>query len=219
MNTLRSLLPGLLALALAAPLTAADSREAAALAVLSSDADVHAKARACQDLAAFAGPASIPVLAALLDHEHLSDYARSGLESIPAPAAGKALRDALPKLHGRRLAGVVDSLGVRREKAAVPALRALALDPKRGVAAEAVGALGLIGTADAAKVLQQILASGPADLRLPVAHAALVAAGQLAKDGNARAARDVLNAVIRAQPSRHVVAAAENQAGALGGRR
>ncbi len=216
MKFMRSLLPVVAALALTNPLGAAAPTETAALAVLASDAGLQAKARACQELGDFGGKASVAPLAALLDQEHLADYARSGLEGIKDPAAGKALRDALGRLNGSYLAGAVNSLGVRREVAAVPDLQKLALDPKRGVAAEALASLGMIGNAEAVKTLQKVLTDGSADLRLPAAHASLVAATRLAKEGNVAAARSLLDRVARAQIPAYVATAAKTQAAALG---
>lgn len=221
MLALRSLLPTLLVFSLAGCSTSPSAKvvappnpkEAVQLAVLSSPtADVHEKARACQELAGFASPAAVPALSALLDHEQLSSYARSGLESMRDPAAGEALRQALPRLQGRQLAGAVNSLGVRRDTTAVSDLRMLALDDQRGVATEALASLGLIGTADAAKVLQQVLASGPADLRVAAAHASLVAAEHLQQEGNPSAARSLLDAVVRALPPGHLATVAQTAA-------
>ena len=221
MNVIRSLLPVVVVSVLAGCATAPTSPpspvETAALAVLASDAGLREKARACQELGDFGGPASVPALAALLGKEHLADYARSGLEGIKDPSAGEALRTALPTLEGRYLAGVVNSLGVRRDTAAVPALQKLALDPKRGAAEAAIASLGMIATPAAAKTLQTILVSGPAALRVPAAHAALVAAEQLVRDGNTTAARAVLNAVVQALPPGHLVTAANDKAVTLGG--
>ena len=221
MNVIRSLLPVVVVSVLAGCATAPTSPpspvETAALAVLASDAGLREKARACQELGDFGGPASVPALAALLGKEHLADYARSGLEGIKDPSAGEALRAALPTLDGRYLAGVVNSLGVRRDTAAVPALQKLALDPKRGAAEAAIASLGMIATPAAAKTLQTILVSGPAALRVPAAHAALVAAEQLVRDGNTTAARAVLNAVVQALPPGHVATAANDKAVTLGG--
>jgi hypothetical protein len=219
MNVIRSLLPVLVVSVLAGCATAPTSPpspvETAALAVLASDAGLREKARACQELGDFGGPASVPALAALLGKEHLADYARSGLEGIKDPSAGEALRTALPTLEGRYLTGVVNSLGVRRDTAAVPALQKLALDPKRGAAEAAIASLGMIATPAAAKTLQTILVSGPAALRVPAAHAALVAAEQLVRDGNTTAARAVLNAVVQALPPGHLATAANNRVAAL----
>ena len=220
MNVIRSLLPvvvSVLAGCATAPTSPPSPVETAALAVLASDAGLREKARACQELGDFGGPASVPALAALLGKEHLADYARSGLEGIKDPSAGEALRTALPTLEGRYLAGAVNSLGVRRDTAAVPALQKLALDPKRGAAEAAIASLGMIATPAAAKTLQTILVSGPAALRVPAAHAALVAAEQLVRDGNTTAARAVLNAVVQALPPGHVATAANDKSVALGG--
>ena len=45
--------------------------------------------------------------------------ARYALETIPDPSVDDALRDALGKLKGRPLLGVIGSLGVRRDAKAV----------------------------------------------------------------------------------------------------
>lgn len=218
MIPLRSLVPTVFALALATCATAQPTKPAAAahVDVLKSEADVYEKARACQELAVVGGPEAVPALAALLTHEQLSDYARSGLESIKDPSAGAALRKALGTLKGRQLAGVVNSLGVRREVAAVRELQALVFDAQRGVGAEAIASLGMIGNSDAAKTLQKVLADGPADLRVPAAHASLIAAEHLAKGGNVTAARSLLDQVVKALPPGHIATVAKNQAAALG---
>ena len=57
------------------------------IAVLQSDAPLFEKARACQQLGEFGTGKAVPALAALLNDEHLSAYARSGLEGIPDPGA------------------------------------------------------------------------------------------------------------------------------------
>jgi len=215
MKLIRSLLPTLMAIALAGPIVAAVSSESAALAVLASAAGLQEKARACQELGDFGGPKSVAPLAALLNKEHLADYARSGLEGIKDLSAGVALRTALPMLEGRFLAGAVNSLGVRREVAAVPDLQKLALDPKRGVAEEAIASLGMIATRDATKTLQKVLADGPADLRVPAAQASLVAAAQLAKDSNVAGARELLGSVVKALPPSQLASVAQNQIAAL----
>ena len=218
MKLIRSLVLSLVVVAaLVSSVAAAVSSESAALAVLASDAGLPEKARACQELGDFGGPKSVAPLAALLNKEHLADYARSGLEGIKDPSAGVALRKALPTLEGRFLAGAVNSLGVRREVAAVPDLQKLALDAKRGVAAEAIASLGMIANRDAAKTLQQVLSGGPADLRgWPELHAALVAAAHLAKDRNVTGARELLDSVVKALPPGQLATVAKNQITVLG---
>ena len=89
------------------------------IAVLQSDAPLFEKARACQQLGEIGTPEAVPVLAGLLTDPKLSAYARSGLEGIPDPSAAAALRDAMQKMKGPLLAGVVNSLGVLRDPQAV----------------------------------------------------------------------------------------------------
>jgi len=202
MKLIHSIIPALLVVA--SPVMAAVSSEAAALAVLASDAGLKEKARACQELGDVGGPKSVEPLAALLDKEHLADYARNGLEGIKDPSAGAALRKALPTLEGRYLSGVVNSLGVRRDAEAVADLQKLAVDPKHGVAEEALASLGMIANHDATKTLQKVLSEGPAELRVPAAHAAIMAAALIAKEGNNAAARELLESVAKALPTSHL---------------
>ena len=183
--------------------------EQSLLDILSSDADLRTKAHACQDLVHTGGAKSVPALAALLDDEKLSDYARSPLEMIKDPSAEVALREALPKLQGRLLAGAVNSLGVRRSTGAIPELAKLALDPKSGVSEEALTALALIGTPESVKPIHQALAGGPKELRVPAAHAALLGAEQFSNANNADAAKALRQAVAKADLPAHIKAAAK----------
>jgi HEAT repeat protein len=58
---------------------------------------------------------AVPALAALLADPKLAHYARYGLEPIPDPSVDKALRDALGKIKGRPLVGVINSIGQRKD--------------------------------------------------------------------------------------------------------
>lgn len=178
------------------------------IAVLTTGSDPHAKALACQQLAIIGGPDAVPALAALLADEHLSDYARSALESVPGAAAGAALQQALPGLSGRRLAGVIDSLAVRRELAAVPELRKLATDLVRGAMDESLAALGKIATTEALGCVRTTLTAAVAGPRLAAAHAALAAADRLLKDGKRADATVLLEAVAAAELPAHLRTAA-----------
>ncbi len=96
------------------------------IAVLESDAPLSAKARACEALAVVGGDKAVAVLAPLLGDEQLGDYARFALEPMSAATVDSAFRAALDKLHGRLLAGVINSIGVRGDVEAVPKLIAIA---------------------------------------------------------------------------------------------
>ena len=70
-------------------------------------------------------------------------------------------------------------------------------------------------TAEAAKTLTKVLTDGPADLRIPAAHAALVAATQMAKEGKGAAARGLLDVVVRTLPPGYLPTAAKSQIAVL----
>jgi len=128
------------------------------IAVLKSDdASQKEKTDACRQLAVIGGKDSIAPLAALLSDEKLSHMARYGLEPNPNPAVDEAFRDALGKLKGRPLVGVIGSIGVRRDAKAVPALAKLLHNADRDVAQAASRALGSIGTSDAANALTRAM--------------------------------------------------------------
>jgi HEAT repeat protein len=212
MNAFRFLLPAWVMLAWAGCAAIPGNPAAEArLAVLASDAGLQEKAQACHELAVVAGPESVPALAQLLDHEHLADYARSGLEAIAHPSAGEALRASLRTLQGRNLAGAINSLGVRRDTASVPELTRLTLDPNPLVAEAAINSLGMIGTAGATQTLLKLVQSGPEGLRVPATHAALAAAEQMTRSGQHDAARNLLHEVSRAQPDDGLRSVVQNQ--------
>lgn len=148
--------------------TPAKEQEAKLIAVLQSAAEFNAKADACRELARIGTTDSVPALAAMLADEKLAHMARYGLETVPGPAADEALRNALGKLKGRLLVGVIGSIGVRHDEKAVVALAGLLKDSDAEVMQAAARALGKIGTAEAAKALSAALAgtSGPNQLAL-----------------------------------------------------
>lgn len=186
--------------------------EESQLAILDSEAPLREKAVACHKLVYVAGPKSVAPLAALLDDEVLSDYARSGLEAIDDPSASRVLLTAMPELKGRLLAGVVNSLGVRREGAAVDPLQMLANGvAEMGVEAEAIAALGLIATPEAADSLEQIVSNGKEPLKTAAGHAALIAVEHLRRDGNAEKASALLKSLAAAFPSGPIHDAAKRQ--------
>ena len=122
-------------------------------AVLKTGVSRDAKDFVCRKLMMIGTAASVPALAELLPDKDHSHMARFALERIPAPEAAQAMRDALPKLSGAPLVGVIGSLGVRRDADSVPALAAL-LDNDYAAPAAAC-ALGDIGTPAAAKALAE----------------------------------------------------------------
>ena len=127
------------------------------VAVLKSDAPQKDKADACRELARIGTKDAVAPLAALLTDEKLSHMARYGLETIPDSSVDKVLREALTKLHGKPLVGVIGSIGVRRDAGAVKALAGFLGDPDNDVAQAAARSLGSIGGKAAAKTLLDAL--------------------------------------------------------------
>jgi len=106
-----------------------------------ANASVYAKAKACQRLAVVGGRSAVPALAALLTDPQLSLYGRFGLEPNPDPSADDALRAALGKVQGNLLVGVINSIGLRRDKQAIAGLEKLRHDSSTEVARAADAAL------------------------------------------------------------------------------
>ncbi|UCC23163.1 MAG: hypothetical protein JSW23_03670, partial [Planctomycetota bacterium] len=104
------------------------------IAVIKSNASHKEKADACRHLAIIGTKKAVAPLAAMLGDEKLSHMARYGLEPIPDAAVDEAFRDALGKLKGRPLVGVIGSIGVRRDAKAVAAFATLQHNSDRDVA-------------------------------------------------------------------------------------
>jgi HEAT repeat protein len=108
------------------------------------DASQYAKAKACQKLAVTGDRRAVPALASLLTDERLSHYARFALEPNPDPSAGAALRDALGKVKGKLLIGVINSVGARRDGRAIDSLARFLHDEDPEIAQAASAALARI---------------------------------------------------------------------------
>ena len=158
-------------------------KEAELLAVLKSDASPADKAITCKQLAIYGSGAAVPELAMLLPVPELSSWARIALESIPGPEADEALRTATESLQGRLLVGTINSIGVRRDAAAVAGLSEKLKDADVEVAAAAAVALGRIGNNDASKALRSALADSSPEVRSFVAEGCVLCAERLHSEG------------------------------------
>lgn len=172
--------------------------------ILQSSSSAKEKDAACAKLKTIATAASVPALAALLPDEQLSHSARYVLEPMRGAEAGDALIGALQKTQGPVKQGIVQSLGVRREQKAVPALVKTLSDRDPSVACSAAYALGKIGGADALRALEPKLNSPAADLRAAVADACLSCANSLLKQGNNAEATRAFKRIFGASVPDHV---------------
>ena len=167
--------------------------DAAALIRILSDASSSEfrKAKACQRIGELGAKEAVPALSALLGDEHLSVYARYGLEPIADPSADDALRAALSRQKGNQLIGVINSIGKRRDAKASPALTRMIYGSDADVARAAAAALGSIGGVSSAKELQSAFAKTSGMTRMAVADAALVCAERLLSEGKHEQAMEV----------------------------
>lgn len=172
------------------------------------EAAQHAKAVACHRLAVIGTPEAVPALAALLTDEKLSHMARHALEPLAAPAAGVALREALGKVRGPLLVGVINSLGVRRDALALPALTPLLSDADEAVVAATAAALGRIGSPEAAERLQAAMKKAPVSLQPALADARLACAEAMISGGKAKQAIAIYDSLCSSEFPPHIRTAA-----------
>jgi len=156
--------------------------EARLAAVLRTGSPFPAKQYVCRKLSQIGTANSIPILAPLLLDPALSHPARFALERIPDPGAAAALRGALPRAEGNVKVGIINSLGVLKDAAAVGLLINLLANPDDGTATAAATALGHIATVEAARALGEVRAARP--VQAAVTQARLLAAGGLLQRGH-----------------------------------
>lgn len=178
------------------------------LEILKSEAPIKDKADACRELGVIGSKAAVDALAAMLPDEKLNHIARYALEPNPDPAVDAALRDALGKLQGRPLVGVIGTIGVRRDAQAVAALSGKLGDADADVAQAAARALGKIGTVDAAKAIQGALSATAAGNQVAFYEGLFRAAEALAAKGQAQQALAIYDPIRTQTQVPHQVRAA-----------
>lgn len=168
--------------------------EAEAIALLTkADSTIFQKAKACQRLSRIGTAKAVPAIAPLLANPQLSAYARNALQSIPGDPSNEALRAAAGKLTGILQVGVINSLGVNRDRGAVPLLSKLLAANDQATAQAAAAALGHISGPDSAKTLQAALKHSQGPMRTAVADASLICAEGLLASGDRDAALNMYN--------------------------
>jgi HEAT repeat protein len=168
-------------------------------ACLQTAAPIAAKQFVCRRLSLIGTEASVPAIAPLLANPDLSHMARFALERIPGPAAAEALRTALSSADHRLKVGIINSLGARQDAAAVPQLTRLLQDADVQVARAAAGALGKIGTPEAAEALRAFRDTAPASLQAAATDAWIVAAERLAGRGRRAEAAKIFRQLFTAE--------------------
>ena len=157
------------------------------------------------------GAESVPRLTELLDDPvmRIRELVRRALQKNPAPAAGEALARVLARaVDPADRVALINAVGARREKAAIPHLDRLAQDADPAVSAAAVAALGDIGGAEAVAALHPIW-GGPDEQRRDWAAAAMLRIAEgLVSEGAADDAFSICWDVYLSSVPRHLRTAA-----------
>jgi len=152
-------------------------------AFLQSEATPAGKQFVCRKLSLIGTEASVPTLAAMLAGQDTSDMARYALERIPGASVDEALRDALSKTTGQTRVGIINSLGVRGDRASVGLLSSLVYQSDEQTAAAAIAALGSIADSAAADTLTEAVKKTSGNIQLLAYDAYLQCADRLASEG------------------------------------
>lgn len=190
---------------------AAAARHLAAL-LESPQATREVKDFVCRQLWIIGTAEQVPILAKLLGDEKLAHMARYAMERMPDPAVDAALRQALGRLKGKLLVGVIGSIGERRDAKATDALIRLLRDKDTMVAAAAGAALGKIGGQPAASAIGAARGKTSGRLRNVLTEAWLGTAESLLAAGKKAEAARIYDTLYASSEPRHVRVAA------LGGR-
>lgn len=122
------------------------AKTAARLAALLNDQTSYpGRQFVCMQLRLVGSAAQVPILAEYLNKEQDRENARMALEDIHCPESLVPLRKALETFKGDALAGVVNSLGMRRDAESIPVFVKLIGDADPTVSAAAATALGRFG--------------------------------------------------------------------------
>ena len=146
--------------------------------MLAGPATPDGKRFICRQLGLIGTAAEVPALESLLADEQFAFAARSALERIPGEESLAAMRRAAEKAKGLIKAGLIQSLGVRRDKKAIALLADALKDSDHVVAAgrpEFPWQDRCKGSAALAALAVDMEKKIPADLRPQVLSSGLVA--------------------------------------------
>ncbi len=178
------------------------------IAILRSEASPTQKSDACRRLRLVGTVQAVPPLAAMLDNDHVAHAATFALEGMPFPEAGAALREALGRASGPTKAGLIISLGSRRDVESLPVLVPLLKSSDPAVVSAVATSLGRIGTKEAVAALGSALGEVAPTIRPTVADALLECAERLTTGGNTPAAMVIYQKLFATNDRKEVRAAA-----------
>jgi len=156
--------------------------------VFDSNASLALKQFICRQLSVIGSEASVKTLVSLLNNKDTSDMARYALERIPGEDVDRALREKLIDTTGEIRIGIINSIGVRRDKNAVEMLKDLAEDKDTLTACAAINSLGKIGNDKAAVILSGIKDRAGKELKKAVLDSYIICGYGFAERGDAETA-------------------------------
>ena len=146
----------------------------------------------CRQLSIIGTAASVPTLARLLNDPSMAEIARYTLERIPGPAAGAALREALPRASGKAQAGIINALRRAARRASDARTPETACRrPTRTSRTRPLAALARIGDSRALAAIRARWQTAPVGRRESVLRAYVRCADAVAAGGDKVAARTV----------------------------
>jgi HEAT repeat protein len=166
--------------------------------VLQSNASPAEKDAACARLKFIGTARAVPALSTLLTDDQLSHSARYALEAMHLADAETALLGSLNKTRGLTKIGIINSLGVRGEPRAVPALSALARSSDTPFAFAAARALGQIDDPAAMKSLQDLAGHSTGAVHLAAVDGLLSGANRLLASGKSAQALPLFEMIYNA---------------------
>ncbi len=178
------------------------------IAFLGSDASFAGKQFVGEQLSIIGSSAAVPVLGRLLLEEETADIALYALQRIPDSAVDAALRESIPIARPEVRVAIINTVGERRDRAAVADLGALIYDMDPQAARSAVVALGKIADINAATALEAARSRTSGELRGLVLDAYLRCADELVAEGNARRAASIYRDLYENEDATNIRAAA-----------
>ena len=178
------------------------------IAFLGSGASFAGKQFVCEQLSIIGSSDAVPVLTGLLLDQETTDIALFALQRIPGPAVDAALRESLAAADSGVRVAIINTIGERRDRAAVDDLATLVYDLDPQAARSAVAALGKIADTDAATALDAARSRTSGELRGLVLDAYLKCADQLVSGGDAARAASIYRDVYDHEDATSIRAAA-----------
>ena len=173
----------------------------------SKTATIDCKKFVCNQLSLVGSAAQVPILAALMDNEDLTLEARAALLGVPGDESLAAMRKMLAGSKGTIAAGLIATLGQRRDAESVEAI-GRHLGPKGPTAEAAIDALGDIGGAKAMSLLMKSDSKVSDALQPALNDALLKCADGLAETGKSDLAGKAYTLLSGPDRPRHVRVAA-----------